>query len=250
MQPGTLVLLAAFCAVACWAQSTEAPVPLTQEPSHHLALENEYTSVLQVEAAAHASTRLHEHDRDYVFVSIGAAEITSAVQGQSPAEMSLADGDTRFVKGAFAHVVINRGAAPFRNVTVEIKKKSTKEICGFAGNPCPASMAVTGGTISIGPAGMASADVKFTKETVLETDAVRASRLRLEPGGETPEHEDELPRLLVAVSDLDLTNTPRGEQAMPVKNKAGDIVWLPPEGPHTVSNNGDRPAQFVILEFK
>lgn len=225
-------------------------VTLEHEPSHHLALENQYVRVFQVEVAAHAATLLHQHDRDYVFVSIGAADITNAVQGSAPAEVSLADGDTRFVHGGFAHAATVRSGSPFRNVTVEIKKKSTKEICGFAGSPCPTSMAVTGGAISIGPAGMASADVKFTKETVLETDAVRASRIRLGPGGATPEHEDRLARLLVAVSDLELTNTPRDGQAKAVKMKAGDIVWLPSEGPHMVSNSGTRPAHYVVLELK
>ena len=240
--------LVAMCAVAAWAQMTEAPVPLTREPSHRLALENEYTRVFQVEAAPRAATKLHQHERDYVLVSIGAAEITNAVQGQSPLDVSLADGDTRFVPGPFAHVVINRGATPFRNVTIEIRKKTTKEICGFEGTPpCATTTRVTGGTMSVGPA---SAALPFRKETLFETDAVRASRLRLEPGGKTPEHEDEWPRLLVAVSDIELTSTPRGGEAKVVRKKAGDIVWLPAEGPHTVSNPGAQPAQFVTLEFQ
>ena len=253
-----LCLFALGCAVLCAAQ-TGAPVALTEEPSHHLAFENEYVRVFKVEVAPHSPTLLHEHDRDYVFISIGAAEITNEVQGRSPIEQSLADGDTRLAKGPFAHVAINRAATPFRNITVEVKKKSTKDICGFAGNACPTTMAVTGGTISVGPAGgISSADVKFTKEPIFETDAVRASRIRIAAGGSSPEHEDKLPRLLIAVSDLDLTSTSRVGERMQgvrhpfsvVKQKAGDIAWLPAEAPHTITNSGTQPAHFVILEFK
>lgn len=223
-------------------------VSLDREPSHHLALENEQTRVFQVEAAPHASTLLHQHDRDYIFVSIGAAEISNAVQGQPPLEVSLGDGDTRFVHGAFAHVVTNRGATPFRNVTIEIKRKSTREICGFAGTPaCATTTRVTGGMMSVGPA---SAALPFRKETLFETDAVRASRIQLAAGGTSPEHEDGSPRLLVAVSDLELTSTLRGGETKVVRKKAGDFAWLPAEGPHSVHNAGAQTAQFVVLEFK
>lgn len=254
----TMVFLSVLvCASMCLGQ-TDTPVPLTQEPSHHLALENDYVRVFKVEVAPHAPTLLHEHDRDYVFVSIGAGEITNAVQGRSPLEQSLADGDTRFAKGPFAHIAINRAATPFRNVTVELKKKTTKEVCGFAGRACPTSMAVTGGSISVGSGGLQSADVKFTQEPIFETDAVRATRVRIQPGGVSPEHEQKQPRLLIAVSDLEITNTGRageGTQGMPrpfnvSKQKAGDIVWVPAQGPHTITNNGTQPAHYVILEFK
>ena len=98
--------------------------------------------------------------------------------------------------------------------------------------------------------GAASAALPFRKETLFETDAVRASRIRLEPGGKTPEHEEQSPRLLVAVSDLELTSTARGGETKRVGKKAGEFAWLAAEGPHTVSNVGAQPAQFVILEFQ
>ncbi len=253
-----IILIAVVGAAACVAQ-TDTPVPVDREPSHHLALDNEYVRVFKVEVAPHASTLLHQHDRDYVFVTLGPAEITNAVQGRSPVELSLADGDTRLNKGPFAHVAVNRAATPFRNVTVEIKKKTTKEICGFSGNPCPTTMAVTGGAVAIGASGgISSADVKFTKEPLFETDAVRASRIIIQPGGSSPEHEDKLPRLLVAVSNLDLTSTSRVGQNIQgtlhpfsvAKASAGDVVWLPAEGPHSIKNNGAQAARYVILELK
>src|SRR5439155_4478646 len=54
-------------------------VPLDREPSHHFALQNEYVRVFKVEVAPHASTLLHQHDRDYIFVTLGASSVESDV---------------------------------------------------------------------------------------------------------------------------------------------------------------------------
>lgn len=101
--------------------------------------------------------------------------------------------------------------------------------------------------MSVGPA---SAALPFRRETLFATDAVRASRVQLEPGGSSPEHEEELPRLLVAFSDLDLITTPRDGEPKRIRKKAGEIEWLPAEGPHTINNRGAGPARFVMLEFQ
>ena len=42
-------------------------VEITAEPSHHLALENNYVRVFKVEVAPHAATLMHRHRHDYVF---------------------------------------------------------------------------------------------------------------------------------------------------------------------------------------
>src|SRR5271157_125390 len=98
---------------------TAPEVETTAEPSHHLALENEYVRVFQVEVAPHASTLMHRHRPDYFFVTLGDSHISDEVEGRPPVELTLPDGETRFTPGNFAHIARNLSAQPFRDVTIE-----------------------------------------------------------------------------------------------------------------------------------
>src|SRR5947209_1252293 len=109
------------CLQPCVAQIVSrapAVVPITKEPSHHLVLENEYVRVFKVEVPPHAETKYHQHDADYVFVTIGDSDVDSVRVGEKPVRLQLKDGDTRFTKGAFAHKAVNNSDKPFVNVTV------------------------------------------------------------------------------------------------------------------------------------
>jgi hypothetical protein len=67
---------------------TTPEVEITAEPSHHLALENEYVRVFQVEVAPHAATLMHRHNHDYFAVTFGDAHISNEVEGKPPVEVS------------------------------------------------------------------------------------------------------------------------------------------------------------------
>src|SRR5208282_4949797 len=99
---------------------TATEVEITSEPSHHLALENEYIRVFKVEAAPHTSTLMHRHRHDYLYVTLGDAHISNEVEGKPPVDVRLADGDARFTPGNFAHIARNLSDQPFRNVTIEL----------------------------------------------------------------------------------------------------------------------------------
>jgi hypothetical protein len=58
-----------------FAAQTTTEVEITAEPSHHLAIENEYIRVFNVEIAPHAATLMHRHLHDYVYVTIGDAHL-------------------------------------------------------------------------------------------------------------------------------------------------------------------------------
>ena len=95
-------------------------VEVAAEPAHHLALSNEHVRVFQVDVAPHASTLLHHHGHDYVFVTLGDSHVSNEVLDKPPVELKLADGETRFSSGNFSHVARNLSDQPFRNVTVEL----------------------------------------------------------------------------------------------------------------------------------
>jgi len=216
--------------------SAQAPsaVETTAEPMHHLALENQYVRAFQVEVPPHSSTLLHRHRHDYIYVVLGAAEISNEVAGKPPAAMKVQEGEVNFVPGNFAHVMHNLGATPFRNVTIELLQDEQAHK-----NPPPAWGEERGLHILEG----GTEDIMFVK------DGVRVSEIELQPGGVIPRHHHAGPHLLIALTDLDLRSDEAGKGISPVRVQAGDLKWVPGGFTHTLTNAGKQEAKFVTLEF-
>ncbi|HZQ91307.1 MAG TPA: hypothetical protein VFA60_05910 [Terriglobales bacterium] len=218
------------------------PVPLTAEPSHHLALENEYVRVFKVEVAPHATTLMHQHDRDYFWVAIGAADVTNAPAGRPEQRLHLADGEAHFSPGRFAHRAINNASTPFRNVTVEVLKPQRESAAaqGAKDKPAAAKKEDARG-LEVGRGAMT--------EVLMVSDGVKASEVTINPGAMLPHHTHKLPHLVIAVSALHLKNEPHGGPVTEVHMRPGDIRWVPAGVSHMVTNIGNAPARFVTLEF-
>ena len=225
-----------LAAITLAAQST-AEVEVTAEPSHHLALENEYVRVFKVEVAPHAATLMHRHRHDYVFVTLGASAVSNEVEGKPPVALKLQDGETRFTPGNFAHIARNLADTPFRNVTIELLRGEENEKARQL--PPPKWDEERGMHVLEG----GTQDIMFVK------DGVRVSEVDLQPGGVLPKHHHAGPHLVVAVSDLDMRSDVEGMGPMPGQLKSGEVKWLPGGYTHTLTNVGKQPAKFITLEF-
>jgi quercetin dioxygenase-like cupin family protein len=223
-----LLLLIRFLAA-----QTTTEVEITSEPSHHLALENEHIRVFKVEVAPHASTLMHRHRHDYVFVTLGDAYVSNEVEGKSPADLQLTDGEARFVPGNFAHIAKNPSDQPFRNVTIELMQDEKLRQRPPHWPEESGEKTFKGGRSKI----------LFVK------DGVRVSEVNLEPGAVVPSHHHDGAHLLVAVTDLDIRSDVEGMGPMPGKFRSGDVKWLPGGYTHTLTNVGKSPARFVTVEF-
>src|ERR1700686_3792877 len=114
-----------FLATFTLAQQQQQPVEITSEPSHHLVYQNEYVRVFDVTVAPRATTLVHRHNHDYLFVTLGDSDVVSARVGEKPASLHLKDGEVRFTPGNFAHAAINESDDPFHNITIELLKASS-----------------------------------------------------------------------------------------------------------------------------
>ncbi len=228
------VLLLIVAALPAQNAAQTAEVEITHEPSHHLALENAYVRVFQVEVAPRAATLMHRHRHDYVFVALGPSEVESDVAGKPPVALKLADGEARFTPGNFAHIAKNLSAKPFRNVTIELLQDEQAHK-----NPPPKWDEERGLNVFDGG----------TKHILFVQDGVRVSEIELQPGGMLPKHHHAGPHLLVAVSDLEVRSDVEGMGPMPGHFKSGDVKWLPGGYTHTLTNVGPQQAKFVTLEF-
>jgi beta-alanine degradation protein BauB len=222
-----------LAAITLAAQNT-SEVEITAEPHHHLALENEYVRVFQVEVAPHDVTLLHSHRHDYVFVTLGATEVSNDVKGKPPVTLKLQDGETRFVAGNFAHIARNLASTPFRNVTIELLQDEAAHK-----TPPPKWDEERGLHVFTGG----------TQDILFAQDGVRVSETDLQPGAMLPSHHHSGPHLLVAVTDLEVRSDVEGQGPMPGHFKSGDVKWLPGGYTHTLTNVGKQEAKFVTLEF-
>jgi len=222
-----------LAAIALAAQST-SEVELTAEPHHHLAFQNQYVRVFQVEVPPHDATLMHTHHHDYVFVTLGASQIENDVKGKPPVTLNLQDGETRFVAGNFAHIARNLADTPFRNVTVEfLQDEAARKNPPAKWDEERGLHVFTGGT----------------QDIVFVQDGVRVSEIELQPDATVPSHHHSGPHLMVAVSDLEIRSDVEGQGPMPGHLKSGDVKWLPGGYTHTLTNTGKQEAKFVTLEF-
>ena len=225
-----------FAAILLAAQ-TASEVEITAEPHHHFTLENEYVRVFNVDVPPKSATLMHWHRHDYVYVTLGASHVSNEVQGKSPVDVTLADGETRFSPATFAHIARNLSDRNFRNVTIEYLQDEKLRTAAQEG--------------SVKWDEERGVDILQggTKEVLFVKDGVRATLFELQPGGVVPTHHHTGPHLLVAVSDLEIRSDVEGQGPMPGHFNSGESKWLPGGYSHTIINVGHQPAKFVTLEF-
>jgi len=220
-----------FLATAALAQ--QQSVEITSEPSHHQVFQNEYLRVFNVIVAPKASTLVHRHNYDYLFVTLGDSDLINARVGEKPVPLQLKDGDVRFTPGNFAHAAINNSGQPFHNTTIELLKPSTNvktctDSCDDLSNPC-------GGTCA-------------QRRKLISSDQWSVWMITVPPTAHAEKHLHDVPQLIVPVSNLEF-GVQTGSPDSPIMRVAGQIDWLPGGPMHALINNAKTSARFVALEF-
>jgi quercetin dioxygenase-like cupin family protein len=228
----TIFFLLLLTALSASAADQDVAVPISQEPHHHLLLENQYTRVYDLTLAPRESTLMFRHDHDYVAVILTPAEVQNAVLDKPVTTGRAGLGEVRFVSAPVTHRLTNMSDKPLRNLTLEI----------LQGKPPQASEAKPERGLDVGHGGMS--------DTVVDNREVRVQEVQIAPGGMLHKHTHRFPFLVVALSDLDLHNMPQGKPATTVHRKAGEVRWVGPGSTHEVMNAGKQEAHFVEVEFK
>jgi quercetin dioxygenase-like cupin family protein len=226
------LLLVSFAALA----QQQQPVEVTSEPSHHLVFENEFVRVFDVTVAPKASTLVHKHNNDYLFVTLGDADLINARTGEKPVPLTLKDGEVRFTKGNFSHAATNQSDRPFHNITIELLKPATNvKTCTTS---CDVSPPCSSG-------GTACPSV----ERRITSDQWTVSFVTLPPSSRVDKHTHAMAHLMIAVSDLSMT-AEEGTSTSDIRRAIGGFVWVAAGTTHTVVDSGTSPARLVTLDFK
>jgi quercetin dioxygenase-like cupin family protein len=241
MSFSALFLLASFANV----QAQEA-VPLAHgnvpgEPHHHLKIENEYVRAYYVEVPPHEDTQLHQHDHDYIYVSLGPSDVVNAILNKPEIHLQLKDGETHFTRGGFAHVARNLADTPFRNITIELLKpqNNLRNVCaevvqGSALGQCQQ---------------IVDKHVPYkTSWKQFETSDISLRLVRLSRRSEMFAMVTEVPLLLVALDGAQIQIEKYGKPAQSLAS--GDLIWLEERSVSVVRNLSEKPSSYLSLRFR
>jgi len=204
--------------------SAPAPVPVEQEPHHHLLLKNDSLLVMRVTLQPGERSLYHIHSVDDVAVWLGHSsaaqqlpnEPESAPVEQKPGNISL----RTLHETPFTHRVHNLGPGLFDVLDVELLQRPEHPSTGAAGP-------VAG-----------------------ENPSARVYKWTLAPGGVTPMHTHERPYLIVAATGFNLKMTSPDGQSLTHEIKPGDFHWITTKVTHTLANAGTGEGQIIEIELK
>lgn len=205
--------------------TVQSPVPVANEPRHHLKLENEYVRVFDVLVPPGDATLFHVHSNDYAFVMIGDATLKAEAMGGQPGDLIVKDGEIRFTKGPITHRVTNVGGTPFRNITIEILR-------------------------SPGRAAPSTPDTSPGLSTVLDNERIHIERLILQPGESTSLHTHGLSALSVFLTKATVRVESPGSKPETIEYKPGDFRWRAAPVTHSIKNIGSTRFEAVGVDWK
>lgn len=216
-------IVLALAGVALWQQAT-LPVPVEQEPHHHVVLKNDSVLVTHVVIPPGEATLYHTHSYDRAAIHLTNNMVTlqqpnQAESEQMPAKIGEISASTR--KGdPLTHRVRNAGPGPFEVIDVE-----------FLQRPAQPSVAEAA-------------------KVAAENPSARIYNWVLAPGVSSPQHTHERPYLIIAVNTVRLKMTGADGKSSIHEVKAGDFHWVDSKITHTLINDGTTQGQMVELELK
>jgi len=200
------------------------PVPVEQEPHHHVLWKNDFVEVIRVILPAGESTLFHTHSRDNVAVDLTRTALTfqrlNEPEGQpetaTPGKISARASADR----PYSHRLRNLGPGTFEAIDVEFFQRPQ--------HPSQAGAATV----------------------VAENPSARVYEWSLAPGAATAVHAHEHPYVLLAVTPLRLKTTTADGISSSEDFKAGDWRWGNTKTRHTLANAGSAAGQIVEIEMK
>ncbi|HWQ37871.1 MAG TPA: hypothetical protein VNM24_04540 [Burkholderiales bacterium] len=214
-----------------WAQDDDRVVPAHEEPRHVPKLVNEWVRIIDVEIPEGGRTLYHAHALDYPYVMASSVMLDNQVYGQEPREVKIERGTVGYYRastqGTYTHRFINRGPGTFRAIGIELLKPLQPG--ARISDPIPDSSAV---------------------KTVLDTERVRAYRIRLEPGESLGPVTISGPSIRVAVTEGRISEAMEGRPEAVSELAPAQFVFRAESATLTLRNTGRSVVELVEFELK
>jgi quercetin dioxygenase-like cupin family protein len=206
------------------AQEASAPVPVENEPLHHVVLKNESVVVIHLVLPPGERTLYHIHTHDRIAVPLSSTSITQQVLGEKEGSPSPSEAGTfsalTLPGNSYTHRVHNVGANPYDVLDVELLNRPQ--------SPSPVAAAAV----------------------AAENPSARIYNWTLAPGAASAMHTHARPYLIVAVTGFTLKMTGPDGQSLTHEIKSGDFHWVDTKVTHTLANAGTAAGQTLEIELK
>ena len=192
-------------------------------------LDNDQVRVLVVTDQPHVKTPLHEHKVNRVMVYLNAGKQEMTQDGQK-ALVEYKAGEAKWSVAGGMHQAEVVSATPLQIVEVEIKT--------------PGDPAKTINT-PLDPVKVDKQDYKVE----FENSQVRVVRVKLAAHRIVPEHEHQLNRVVVYLTDQNASMTGSDGHTTTSQHKAGEVSWAG-LAKHREENLMDKPFEAIVVELK
>jgi quercetin dioxygenase-like cupin family protein len=205
-----------------------AGIPLLAQGNKPI-VDNDQVRVLVLTDQPHVKTPLHDHKMNRVMVYLNAGKQEMTQDGQK-ALVEYKAGEAKWSVAGRMHQAEVVSATPLRIVEVEIKTP---------GDP--------GKTINtpLDPVKVDKQDYKLE----FENSQVRVLRVKLGAHRKVPEHEHQLNRVLVYLTDQNASMTGSDGHTTTSQHKPGEVSWAGP-AKHREENLMDKPCEAIVVELK
>jgi quercetin dioxygenase-like cupin family protein len=193
------------------------------------ALENDQVRVLVVTDQPHVKTSLHKHDVNRVMVYLNAGKQEIITEGKKT-DVEYKAGEAKWSAAGGMHTAEVTSSTPLQIVEVEIKK------------PGDAAKIIN---TPLDPPKIDKQDYKVE----FENNQVRVVRVKMTAHRKVPEHEHQLNRVVIYLSDQDGTMTTADGQTTKAQHKRGEVSWGGPVK-HREENLMEKPFEAIAVELK
>lgn len=237
------LVTAAFFASAPNVQAPEARriVSLSDEPHYRLIFENSYVRVFRMSLAAHDATLLHQHDRPYVYVSLGPADFVDAVASKPDVHVIMVDGQVAYSQGGFSHSIRNDAGSPLNIITIELLKPQREPQ-----NTC--ADILPGPPIYHCPTTTADKKNRDSSLALFKTDQTDVSLQWYGKNTLQAGMAYRLGTLVVILSGSRLQTAVKSKPEEPLS--VGSVLWLLAEANTTITNQSGEPWSYLALSFE
>jgi quercetin dioxygenase-like cupin family protein len=213
---------ALVCVLSGFLAAQQSPVPVEEEPHHHLVLKNDSIMVVRVKLLPGESTLFHTHLYDRVTVELSNATITRQKLGEresSPEATKPGDVAALESNGPFTHLVHNASNVSFEALDVELLHR-------------PATASAGAGRVEA------------------ENPSARVYKWTLAPGTTSAMHAHTRPYLIISATPLVLKMADPEGKSFTHEVQAGDVHWVDAKVTHSLANEGTAAGTIVEIELK
>jgi quercetin dioxygenase-like cupin family protein len=214
-----------FCSSFMFAaQEALAPVPVENEPLHHVVLKNDAVVVIHLVLPPGERTLYHIHSHDRIAIPLSSTSITQQVLNEKEGLPSPSGPGTfsalTLSGSSYTHRVHNVGANPYDVLDIELLNRPP--------SPSPVTAAAV----------------------AAENPSARIYNWVLAPGAISAMHTHARPYLIVATTGFTLKMTAPDGQSLTHELKRGDFHWIDSKVTHTLANSGSAEGQILEIELK